>query len=70
MIKSFVSTIGVIYVILFAVVGHAMLMACRQAIKDPSSLTDELKPIASNIPNGCPEFPDFIFSISDYLLET
>lgn len=55
MIKSFVSTVGVIYVILFAIVCHAVLMACRCAIKDPSSLTDELKLIADNIPHGCPE---------------
>lgn len=69
MIKSFVTTIGVIYAILFSIMCHAVLMACRQAIRDPSSLKDELKPIASNIPHGCPEFPVFIFSISDYLLE-
>ena len=69
MIKSFVSTVGVIYAVLFAITSHAVLMACRWAIKDPSSLTDELKPIASNIPHGCPEFPVFIFSLSDHLLD-
>ena len=69
MIKSFVTTIGVIYAILFTIMCHAVLMACRQAIRDPSSLKDELKPIANNIPHGCPEFPVFIFSISDFILE-
>ena len=30
-------------------------MACIQAAKDPTSLSDELKPIASEIPRGCPQ---------------
>ena len=68
MIKSFVTTVGVIWVILAAIVCHAVLMVCRQAANDPSSLKDELKPIADNIPNGCPQFPIYVFSISDYLL--
>ena len=68
MIKSFIGTIVVIYLILAALICHTVLMACRQALVDPSSLTDELKPIASNIPHGCPEFPIFIFSLSDWTL--
>ena len=70
MIKRLVSTVGVIYAILFACMSHAVLMACRQSINDPTSLHDELKPIAQSIPKGCPEFPIFVFSLSDYLLET
>ena len=68
MLTSFVTTVGVIWVMLASVVCHAVLMACRQAVKDPTSLQDELKPIADNIPNGCPDFPVYIFSMSDYLL--
>ena len=55
MIKSFISTIGVIYIFLLMIMSHAVLMACIQAAKDPTSLSDELKPIASEIPRGCPQ---------------
>ena len=68
MIKSFVTTVGVIFAILFAIMCHAVLMACRQAKMDPASLYDELKPIAGEIPHGCPEFPIYVFSLSDFIL--
>ena len=60
MFKDIVTTVIIIYAILYAVMCHGVLMACRQALRDPSSLTDELKPIADNIPHGCPEVSQHI----------
>ena len=68
MVKSLVTTVLVIWVLLYMVICHAVLMACRQAKVDPTSLADELKPIADVIPHDCPQFPVYIFSISDYLI--
>lgn len=70
MCKSLISTILTIYVMIFIVISHALLMACKQAQIDQSSLHDELAPIAAQLPTSCPQFPDFIFSISDFLLVT
>ena len=69
-IQSIFSTIMAIQGILFFIQVHSVLMACKLSKHDPSTLNDELKPIANVIPEECPQFPEYVFSLSDYLLQS
>ena len=56
--------------LVFIFASHSALMACKLAQAQPHLLNEELSQIAEVIPSECYDFPDYIFSVSDYLIES
>ena len=69
MFTSIIKIVLTVQALLFLIASHSALMACKIAEKQPHLLYDDLSQIADFMPDQCYEFPEFVFSISDYLVD-
>ena len=68
--QSLFSTLITIQALIFLALVHSALMSCKMANDDPTMRENELASLAAVIPQECPEFPPYVFSLSDYLIES